>query len=467
MKKILLLSALVASIASVAAATTGEFKIETEHKMKHYKDVAFSEMLNHSGHMLKTSGDVNIAGSGFHLGGDLKFERGLSVKFDDATNKNVFEAKNLEVKDINVYAKYEIPTKVEGLSTYVKGQLGFADLTKTAPADKKIKTTGEANVEYKKDDMEYIFNTKTEAEMQIATTAIFNPKFDSTHKVEIKGKTKVAQDIIAKVEVEHDYQVKAKKFEPNVKAHVELGAGGMINDETSIKFNNKFDMMIHTGDNKYDKEIKDYKVLDDWKKFGDTSEGFAKSDISNKFDIVATWKKDGFELTGNPFVELQSKETKIVFPIASVNDKLLVGYGLDTKAKYTYKNFTVGGHALLGGKYDNAKAAAEMEGKFKFGLYGEYKGVVNDMLTITPRLEAKSEFNGVKASNDPVNKKPSLTGIVFEVIPKLSVEYKPIEKLTLKTSVETPVKFKATKTVTDFGYSETEMKATLGAEYKF
>ena len=128
MKKSLLLTALIASVASLAATTgTVELEVKNEMKVEKANDVKLSE--NKTSAKLKS--EVKVANSGFSFGTELGlkeltlFELGVKPH----TPFNGFATLKEKNDGSKVWAKYELP-EFKGFHSSVKAEYNIPNKTK-------------------------------------------------------------------------------------------------------------------------------------------------------------------------------------------------------------------------------------------------------------------------------------------------------------------------------------------------
>ena len=122
---------------------------------------------------------------------------------------------------------------------------------------------------------------------------------------------------------------------------------------------------------------------------------------------------------------------------------------------------TLTGKSLLAGLHDRMfDGTKKNTGVFVFDANAKYDYSVTDKFTVSPEANANLELNVSKPADKLVTV-PSLT-----LTPKVSAEYKPTDTLTLKGSVEAPVKFGPTLDG-KFGYQQTQLKTSLNLKYEW
>ncbi|WP_311679122.1 hypothetical protein [Sneathia vaginalis] len=124
---------------------------------------------------------------------------------------------------------------------------------------------------------------------------------------------------------------------------------------------------------------------------------------------------------------------------------------------------TLTGKSLLAGKQYRIGQASQVlktnSGVFVFDANAKYDYSVTDKFTVSPEANANLKLDVFKLGKSLVTL-PELT-----LTPKVSAEYKPTDTLTLKGSVETPVKFKVVGK--EFKYTDTQVKTSLNLKYEW
>ena len=137
-------------------------------------------------------------------------------------------------------------------------------------------------------------------------------------------------------------------------------------------------------------------------------------------------------------------------------DNVMYGASLNAQYKMLNDQLTLTGKALLAGDslFINGLNAGNL-GVVSLGANVKYDYKVSDKFTVSPEADAKLDLYIVS----PITV-PCLT-----LTPKVSAEYKPTDTLTLKGSVETPVKFKTVGK--EFKYTDTQIKTSLNLKYEW
>ena len=147
------------------------------------------------------------------------------------------------------------------------------------------------------------------------------------------------------------------------------------------------------------------------------------------------------------------------------NAKLdLVNFGAKLGAKYTgVKNLTLTVDGVFAGRYHSGynqlfKLPAYTTGYVKLHAGAKYDfKLLNDKLFVSPEGNVTTTFADIYAGIC----NPSLV-----LAPKVSVEYKPIEELKVKGSVEVPVRFGLNE-LNEFRYKNTGIKGSLNMRYEW
>ncbi|WP_288868872.1 hypothetical protein, partial [uncultured Parvimonas sp.] len=126
---------------------------------------------------------------------------------------------------------------------------------------------------------------------------------------------------------------------------------------------------------------------------------------------------------------------------------------------------TLTGKSLLAGKQNrknNGTLTKINSGVFVFDANAKYDYSVTDKFTISPEANANLELKVSKDTQVPAN--TLVTTPTLTLTPKVSAEYKPTDTLTLKGSVEVPVKLKV-KNYSE--YIQTQLKTSINLKYEW
>ncbi|WP_288862579.1 hypothetical protein [uncultured Sneathia sp.] len=279
----------------------------------------------------------------------------------------------------------------------------------------------------------------------------------STHKLFVESEegkdvfVKGLKDVKANVEVKHDY----RKIE---KDHKASEAVEYVSGEASAKYDGVKDLELEGKvafkKNVSGEKIGDYEVLGT-KLFVEESARYIHS-----YELKGTYKGvKHLTLSAKPFVahvNLSKDEQSRV-------DKILYGVELDAEYKMLNDKLTLTGKSLLAGKQYRIGQASQVlktnSGVFVFDANAKYDYSVTDKFTVSPEANANLKLDVFKLGKSLVTL-PELT-----LTPKVSAEYKPTDTLTLKGSVETPVKFKVVGK--EFKYTDTQVKTSLNLKYEW
>ncbi|MDK9582326.1 hypothetical protein QQA44_05790 [Sneathia vaginalis] len=163
--------------------------------------------------------------------------------------------------------------------------------------------------------------------------------------------------------------------------------------------------------------------------------------------------------------ETQDFYNKFVKSISRFKAKLdLVNFGAKLGAKYIgVKNLTLTADGVFAGRYHSKynqllKFPGYTTGYVKLHAGAKYDfKLLNDKLVVSPEGNIIATFADIYAGICD----PSLV-----LAPKVSLEYKPIEALKVKGSVEVPVKFGLNE-FREFVYKNTSIKGTLNMRYEW
>ncbi|MBE3031544.1 hypothetical protein IMK15_06260, partial [Sneathia sp. DSM 16631] len=179
-------------------------------------------------------------------------------------------------------------------------------------------------------------------------------------------------------------------------------------------------------------------------------------------DPVAGAKKALEDIKNKFPEELYKAAKKATAGLVSKVD--LVNFGAKLGAKYTgVKNLTLTADGVFAGRYHSAydklfKYPAYTTGYVKLHAGAKYDfKLLNDKLVVSPEGNVTATFADIYAGIC----NPSLV-----LAPKVSVEYKPIEELKVKGSVEVPVRFGLNE-FNEFGYKNTGIKGSLNMRYEW
>ena len=327
----------------------------------------------------------------------------------------------------------------------------------------------EGQVSYKYNGFTFGLNSKTNFPLSNEEYTYENDSFilssvkdygklvKSTHKLFVESEegkdvfVKGLKDVKANVEVKHDY----RKIE---KDHKASEAVEYVSGEVSAKYDAVKDLELEGKvafkKNVSGEKIGDYEVLGT-KLF---VEGPAR--YIHSYELKGTYKGvKHLTLSAKPFVA----HVNLSKDEQSREDKVLYGVELGAEYKMLNDKLTLTGKSLLAGKQYRIGQASQVlktnSGVFVFDANAKYDYSVTDKFTVSPEANANLKLDVFKLGKSLVTL-PELT-----LTPKVSAEYKPTDTLTLKGSVETPVKFKVVGK--EFKYTDTQVKTSLNLKYEW
>ena len=464
MKKTLLLTSIVASMVAIAG-TTGSVEGYNKNEANFEKGKPATFVAKKLG--VKT--EVKVNGTGFSFGGDFKAE-------DLPLLSKVKKANYLDHS--SVWAKYELP-ELKGVKSYVKATVSpkFAELEKIEKdpnnvikvKEDKGSAELEGQVSYKYGDFTFGLNSKTNFPLSnkeykyLANST--DPTYDgtveygklvkSTHKVFLESEkdkdvlVKGLKDVKANVEIKHNYAkgVIAGERVDYVKGNVELAYDGI----KDLRMDGKIDFTVNVNG---PKELGNTKLGDYNLKDIELGEEASKEPV----DLVHTYNA---KLTYTGVKGLTLAVAPFVSRIKKVDTIDIVMYGSSLNAQYKMLNdqLTLTGKALLerDSVLENG-ANVQNSGVVSLGANAKYDYKVSDKFTVSPEADAKLDL--LIANHQTV---PYLT-----LTPKVSAEYKPTDTLTLKGSLEVPVKFEIENAISEnFEYKQTQLKTSLNLKYEW
>ena len=406
MKKTILLSALVASVASMAA-TTGS--VEAYSKNETVYTNGFVTGLKATKSTLGVKTEVKVKDSGFSFGAELKGKE-LAVFKPLAATEVLTNVKD----NSSVWAKYELP-QLSGVMSYVKATYETAGTLK-----------GEADASYKVlENITAGVNSETSVDLKAALAA---EKITSTHKVYVKGDYSVVKGIEAELGFKHNYTDADSSIQSvflNAKASYDvlkdLKVTGKVNFKHKIHEVVKEDSLL-TGD-----EIKDLNYLH-----------------SYLVSVVYTGVK-ATELKLDSFIE-----HSVDAPVT----KGVLSFGFKPEVKYTgVENLVLSSKNVLGGTA-TFNGAATVKGYAKLNANAEYTYKATDKVTVKPSLDVTAKFTEIQATEFKAE---------LGLTPKVAVEYKPVESLTLSGDVAPVVNFEGDQS--QFAYKNTTVKSNFNVKY--
>ncbi|WP_308557772.1 hypothetical protein [uncultured Sneathia sp.] len=446
MKKTLLLTSLVISMVAIAG-TTGSVEGYNENEATFVKNPASTTFVAKK---IGVKTEVKVNETGFSFGGDFKAE---DLELGKAKKANY-------LNHSSVWAKYELP-ELKGVKSYVKATVEpkFVDESDNYKFGGSAEIEGQAS--YKYDVLTFGLKSKTNLPFKLSeNNTDYGKDVKSTHKVFVESEkdkdvfVKGLKDVKANVEIKHNYATenvtKAGERVDYVKGNVEL-AYDSIKD---LKIDGKADFTVNVNAPKElgNTKLGDYN-LEDHELVGTLSKELV--DFVHTYNAKLTYTGvKGLSLAVAPFVShYRTSGIRLV-----VNNAI---YGTSLNAEYKTLNdqLTLTGKALLAGysvlKNGTNVANVENSGVVSLGANAKYDYKVSDKFTVSPEADAKLDL--LIYDQQPA---PFLT-----LTPKVSAEYKPTDALTLKGSVETPVKFKTVGA--EFKYTDTQLKTSLNLKYEW
>ena len=427
MKKTLLLTSLVASMVAMAG-TTGSVEAYNENEATFVKGAKPTFVAKKTG--VKT--EVKVEGTGFSFGGEFKAK---NLKLSEDNKENL-------LNHSNVWAKYELP-ELKGVKSYVQAKVE----PKFIGADKGSAEL-EGQVSYKYDVLTFGLNSKTNFPFVQKTARVnYGTDVKSTHKLFVESEEKKdvfvkgLKDVKASLEIKHNYAKDATKAGDRV---------DYVSGEVSAKYDAVKDLELEGKvafkKNISAKNIEKYEVLG----IELFSEGPAR--YIHSYELKGTYK-------GVKHLTLSAKPFVAHVHIADKNDQIMYGTELVTEYKMLNDKLTLTGKSLLAGVHNKENTTVKNSGVFVFDANAKYDYSVTDKFTVSPEANANLELEVTKPANVLVTK-PTLT-----LTPKVSAEYKPTDTLTLKGSVEAPVKFGENNN--KFEYLQTQLKTSLNLKYEW
>lgn len=524
MKKSLLLTALIASVASLAA-TTGTVELEVKNEMKAEK---VKEVLTENKTSAKLKSEVKVANSGFSFGTELGLKELTLFKLGkkDSTQFEGFKTLKEKNDGSKVWAKYELP-ELKGFHSSVKAEYNIPN---------KIKAELDANYEIK-NKATLGYNTTSELELG---KQFEGKNITSTQKVYLNVTNPKFVDSKLEAEVKHDWQFEKKDgkklpyYEPEFFKSVKD-----IRGEAALNYKVLDNLVL--GGEAYIKYINfiDNNGKGEYRNFltGTKDEKFAENQKHVGTDAAAfnlTYEKDKLKLENKVFLQniFELKDDQIKrdnFGMVDINDLttdksfetlLTFHYGTNVKATYTgVDKLTLTAETTLGGtsknidfkttltKKDNkierkvennnsdAKDAVSTAdpkefktdetnhtlhaGYVKLALGAKYDYELINTVTLTPELNVKVEATELKS---PLAKKRSQNKfetnsvdnanynfVSLEITPKLSVAYKPISKFTVSANAELPIALdnKKNDKRDKFEFRNVQIKPSVNIKYEW
>lgn len=530
MKKSLLLTALIASVASLAA-TTGTVELEVKNEMKAEK---VNEVLTENKTSAKLKSEVKVAKSGFSFGTELGLKdlRLFKLGTQEPTKFEGFKTLKDQNDGSKVWAKYELP-EFKGFHSSVKTEYNIPE---------KIKAELDANYEIK-NKATLGYNTTHELKLG-GTEKVEGKSITSTQKVYLNVTNPKFVDSKLEAEVKHDWQFKKKDgkklpyYEPEFFKSVKD-----IRGEATLNYKVLDNLVL--GGEAYIKYINfiDNNGKGEYRNFltGTKDEKFAENQKHVGTDAAAfnlTYEKDKLKLENKVFLqnifeikdyEGNNKVERNNFGVITTDDAnngktfetlLTFHYGTNVKVTYTgVDKLTLTADTTLGGtsknidykttltkkdnkierkvennnsdKNDKVQETAPKEfktdetnhtlhaGYVKLALGAKYDYELIDTVTLTPELNVKVEASELKS---PLAKKRSQNKfetnsvdnanynfVSLEITPKLSVAYKPISKFTVSANAELPITLdnKNNNKRDKFEFKNVQIKPSVNVKYEW
>ena len=423
------------------AGTTGSVEGYNENEATFVKD----QDATFTAKKLGVKTEVKVNGTGFSFGGDFKAE---DLSLGNATKDKFLDHSK-------VWAKYELP-ELKGVKSYVQATAE----PKFIGADKGSAEL-EGQVSYKYDTLTFGLNSKTNFPfVKSDNSTNYGEDVKSTHKVFVESEkdkdvfVKGLKDVKANVEIKHNY---IKKDNAKAEDIVHYVSG-----EVSAKYDAVKDLELE-GKVAFKKNIKSGEEIGDYEVLGTKLFAKVPANYIHSYELKGTYKGvKHLTLSAKPFVA----HVNISKAAAKREDNVLYGVELGAEYKMLNDKLTLTGKSLLAGVHNrvfddskNPKLTKTNTGYFVFDANAKYDYSVTDKFTVSPEANANLELKVTKPADKLVTE-PTLT-----LTPKVSAEYKATDTLTLKGSVETPVKFK--KVGTEFKYTDTQVKTSLNLKYEW
>ena len=436
MKKTLLLTSLVISMVAIAG-TTGSVEGYNKNEANFEKGKPATFVAKKLG--VKT--EVKVNGTGFSFGGDFKAE---DLELGKAKKANY-------LNHSSVWAKYELP-ELKGVKSYVKATISPKFVDKF---DGSAELEGQAS--YKYDTLTFGLKSKTNLPFKLSeNNTDYGKDVKSTQKIFVESEkdkdvfVKGLKDVKANVEIKHNYAktvTKAGDRVDYVKGNVELAYDGI----KDLRMDGKIDFTVNVNGPKElgNTKLGDYN-LEDHELVGTLSKELV--DFVHTYNAKLTYTGvKGLSLAVAPFVSHYRTNG-----IRLVVNNVIYGTSLNAEYKTLNDQLTLTGKALLAG-YSVLKNGTNVEnsGVVSLGANAKYDYKVSDKFTVSPEADAKLDLL-------IYDQQPAL---FLTLTPKVSAEYKPTDTLTLKGSVETPVKFKTVGA--EFKYTDTQVKTSLNIKYEW
>ena len=407
MKKTLLLTSLVASMVAIAG-TTGSVEGYSENETTYAKGSSIVDGLKTTKSTFGVKTEVKVKDSGFSFGADLK---GKELKvFTGLKAKDVLT----NVKDNSkVWAKYELP-ELKGVKSYVK-----------AAYETKGTLKGEADASYKVlENITAGVNSETSVDL---TKDLEAKNITSTHKVYVKGDYSVVKGIEGELGFSHNYTEASKSVQS-----VFLNAKASYDVMKDLKL---------TGKVNFKHKINAKEVEEDSLLTGDK----IKANYLHSYLVSGVYTGvKATELKLDAFIEHSKKDAEGT-----------LSFGFKPEVKYTgIENLVLSSKNVLGGTAEIKASGTTVKGYAKLNANAEYTYKATDKVSVKPSLDLTAKFSKIEGANFESE---------LEITPKVAVEYKPVESLTLSGDVAPVVKFSGTQA--KFDYTNTTVKSNFNVKY--
>ncbi|MDK9581401.1 hypothetical protein QQA44_00790, partial [Sneathia vaginalis] len=362
----------------------------------------------------------------------------------------------------------------------LESEIQNANNLKTIPAYiDKGSAELEGQVSYKYNEFTFGLNSKTNfplsneeytydgSKTHKSSVKDYGKLVKSTHKLFVESEegkdvfVKGLKDVKANVEIKHNYAKTVTKAGDRV---------DYVSGEVSAKYdavkNLELEGKVAFKKNISAEKIGEYEVLGT-KLFKESPARYIHS-----YELKGTYTGvKHLTLSAKPFVAHVNLYKTVTANKLQRSDVALYGIELGAEYKMLNDKLTLTGKSLLAGKHGktiNEAAIADADklvkinaGVFVFDTNAKYDYSVTDKFTVSPEANVNLKLDVFKLGNSLVTL-PELT-----LTPKVSAEYKPTDTLTLKGSVEAPVKFGVNAISKKFEYKQTQLKTSLNLKYEW
>ena len=457
MKKSLLLSTLILSLCSLANKTKGsiEFYNNNEHSFEKTENLFNIKNLG-----VKAS----ITKNEFTIGANLKFKDLYPAYSNKLDVMYIFANKS------KIYAKYE---KSFG-DTTPSLKISFNPDVQPDKNDKPIligdiKVKGK--VELKRDDINVGISSQTTFPFKNFDKAKYLPQGYSSYKdtvlskhdLYLNGNTKHIKDIKAKLELCNSYSEPPRSLK-----YLLATLSANYSPINTLKLDLASNFKYQFNDD-----------LDFEKQYTGTKRFINKIDIFSKnYNEQSIYQQQASYFQsynlGIDYSGLKKADFKFNTYVNHINSKVMFGinnalsYGNEFNATYTpIDNLTLSAYTHLGGMSLLSNASKINFGLFELNLGTKYDYKPIKQITLSPEFNVATYF-GVTKANLFFNN--LICAPALELTPKLAFNYRPLNKLNIKASVETPTTF--TMLITDnynykFGFNNTIIKSNLNVKYEW